>query len=144
MKEITLRNTGNKAIVDDDDYEKVVAFGSWYENDGGYAIKKTRIEGKNVSIRMHILVNNTPKGLHTDHINGNRLDNRKKNLRTVTLTMNAWNTRERKTGRKYDLPRGVTYDYQRRKYVARRVVYKRFNTKEEAIASLKGEQREWK
>jgi len=144
MKEITLNNTGNKTLVDDEDYEKIAAFGNWYETDQGYAMKKTRINGKNISLRMHTLVNNTPHRLHTDHINGNRLDNQKLNLRTVSQAMNTWNQKERKSGRKYDLPVGVTYDYQRKKFIARRVSYKRFNTKEEAIKYLEGEQREWK
>lgn len=144
MKEIILKNTGNKALVDDEDYEHIKSFGSWYENDGGYALKKTRINGKNVSLRMHVLINGTPKRLHTDHINGNRLDNRKENLRTVTASINAWNMKPRTEGRKYDLPRGITYDIQRNKYVARRVTFKRFNTKEEAIKYLEGEQHEWK
>ena len=89
MKEVILKNTGNKALVDDDDYEKVISFGNWYENDGGYAVKKTRVGGKNVSIRMHSLINDTPKGWHTDHINGERLDNRKSNLRTATAELNS-------------------------------------------------------
>lgn len=144
MKEVILNNTGNKAVIDDDDYDLVTSFGKWYENDSGYAIKKTRLNGKNISIRMHILVNNTPKGLHTDHINGNRLDNRKSNLRTVTAAINSWNLNSKRKGKKYDLPTGITYDYQRKKFVARKVTFKRFNTSEEAINYLQGEQREWK
>lgn len=144
MKEITLSNSERKALVDDDDFEYISSFGKWYENDSGYAIKKTRINGKNVSLRMHILVNKTPSGLHTDHINNNRLDNRKNNLRTTTAALNAWNKVERKTGRKYDLPRGITFDIQRRKYVARKVIFKRFDTKQEAINYMEGTEYEWK
>ena len=108
MKEITLKNTGNKVLFDDDDYEKVTSFGNWYENDGGYAVKKTRLNGKNISIRMHVLVNDTPKGWHTDHINGNRLDNRKANLRTATAQLNAWNRHRSKNHSVYDtLPKGM-------------------------------------
>ena len=132
MKEILLENTGNKAKIDDDDYELVVSFGKWYESDGGYAIKKTRVSGKNVSIRMHTLINNTPKNLVTDHINGDRLDNRKGNLRSVTQAINAWNS-NRNPNRKYDLPKGVSYDKSRDKYVGTRTLRRRFDTKEEAI-----------
>lgn len=133
MKEITLKNTGNKALVDDDDYEKVISFGNWYENDGGYAVKKTRLNGKNISIRMHALINDTPKGWHTDHIDGNRLDNRKANLRTATAELNAWNKHRNKAHRVYDtLPKGMSFDKSRNQYIATKTIRKRFNTMEEA------------
>lgn len=134
-KRILLRNTGNYALVDEDDYDKVNAFSPWHENDSGYAIKKTRIKGKNVSIRMHMLINDTPIGcgFHTDHINGNRLDNRKENLRAVTPALNAWNAHKERKHTKYDLPAGISFDKSRNQYVASVVFRKRFDTLEEAI-----------
>lgn len=134
-KRILLRNTGNYALVDEDDYDKVNAFSPWYENDSGYAIKKTRIKGKSVSIRMHMLINDTPIGcgFHTDHINGNRLDNRKENLRAVTPALNAWNAHKERKHTKYDLPAGISFDKSRNQYVASVVFRKRFDTLEEAI-----------
>ena len=133
-REILLKNTGNHAIIDDDDYERVSNFGSWYENDSGYAMKKTRINGKSVSIRMHRLIASAPKYLVVDHINGNRLDNRKSNLRCVGQQINAWNRSiESLVHTKYDLPRGVTFDKDRNKFVATRIIRRRFNTLEEAI-----------
>lgn len=133
MKKILLENTGNYATIDDDDYDKVIAFGKWYENDGGYAVKKTKVAGKNVSIRMHALINDTPKGWHTDHINGNRLDNTKANLRTVTAQANAWNRHKDKEHRVYNhLPKGMSFDKSRNQYIATKTIRKRFNTMEEA------------
>ena len=41
---------------------------------------------------MHRLIIQAPKGLDTDHINGNRLDNRRKNLRICTHQQNIWNS----------------------------------------------------
>lgn len=133
-KRIFLRNTGNYVIVDEDDYEKVDSYSPWYENDNGYAMKKTRAKGKNISLRMHRLIMSVPKGLVIDHINGDRLDNRKANLRCVGQQINCWN-REQESWEhtKYDLPKGVTFDKNRKKYVATKTVRKRFDTLEEAI-----------
>lgn len=121
------------AMIDREDYEKVTKFGKWYRNDSGYAVKKTRIKGKNVSIRMHALINDTPKGWHTDHISGDKLDNRKANLRTASAEMNAWNRYKDKNHHKYpDLPKGISFDTSRAQYVATKVRRKRFNTLDEA------------
>lgn len=131
-KDYPLSN-GGTATIDAEDYALVESFGKWYKNDSGYAVKKTRVCGKNVSIRMHALINDTPKGLHTDHINGNRLDNRRANLRTVTAEMNAWNRHSDKNKAVYpELPKGITWDKSRNQYVASKVQRKRFNTLLEA------------
>ena len=133
-KTIPLRNTGHYAVVDEEDFQKVDQFSPWYENDQGYAVKKTKIKGKNLSIRMHALINNTPKGLVTDHINGDRLDNRKANLRCVGQQINCWNKKQENDKHiKYDLPKGVTFDKSRNKYVATKIIRKRFDSLEEAI-----------
>ena len=43
---------------------------------------------------MHRVINNTPEGFETDHINGDRLDNRRINLRTVNHQQNTWNSKK--------------------------------------------------
>ena len=40
---------------------------------------------------MHQIINNTPEGMFTDHINHDRTDNRRYNLRTVTRQQNQQN-----------------------------------------------------
>ena len=45
------------------------------------------------------MINKTPKGLYTDHINRIRLDNRKCNLRTVTSAQNFTNTSKYKNNK---------------------------------------------
>lgn len=76
-------------LVDDEDYESLMQW-KWYYNNG-YAVRK--IKGKQTF--MHRVVSKTPRGMHTDHINGNTLDNRKKNLRSCKNSQNRMNQKKR-------------------------------------------------
>jgi hypothetical protein len=76
---------GMVAIIDKEDYERVASISWHYEH--GYA----RADSKHGKIYMHRFINNTPKGLFTDHRNGDRLDNRKTNLRNATRAQNTYN-----------------------------------------------------
>ena len=142
MKKIRLNNTGHYALIDNQDYDWIMSFGRWYENDRGYAVKRVKVDGKNKTIRMHKLINNTPDGLVTDHINGNKLDNRRKNLRAVSIQINAWNTKLVNRHKKYDLPAGVSYDKSRDKFYGTQVIRRRFSTLEEAVAFVKKSHKE--
>lgn len=75
------------AIVDDRDFELLNQW-KWRTHSKGYAI---RMVGRTV-IYMHRLINNTPEGMETDHINRDKLDNRRSNLRSVSGTKNKINT----------------------------------------------------
>ena len=60
----------------------------WYIDTLGYAT--TTVKGKNV--RMHrFLISEIPDKMVVDHINRNKLDNRRENLRVVTQQENTWN-----------------------------------------------------
>jgi hypothetical protein len=89
MKKIKLLGKEKKyAIIDDSFYEEFSKF-NWYYT-SGYSSRsewnpKTK---KGKTIYMHRLVANTPSGMQTDHINLNKLDNRKENLRTCTRQQN--------------------------------------------------------
>lgn len=86
MKTIQLTK-GVCAIVDDDDYEKVNSL-SWQFN-GRYA--SGRKGGK--TLLLHRFILDTPKGFVTDHINGDKLDNRRSNLRVCNQSQNRANSR---------------------------------------------------
>lgn len=89
MKKIPLTQ-GKFALVDDEDYDKISRY-KWRYNKNGYAMAHDILENK-VDVYMHRLVNKTAVGFHTDHINHDKLDNRKENLRTATSSQNAFNT----------------------------------------------------
>ena len=74
------------AKVDHRDYELVMRH-SWYYHDG-YAIAKVR--SKEMMMHRYIL-NVTDSEQLVDHINRNRLDNRRDNLRVYTPKQNANN-----------------------------------------------------
>ncbi len=94
-KEIVL-SAGETAIVDADDFDFLSQW-KWslgYNRSGTkYAIRGTCKNYKKGTVYMHRVIMNTPKGLFTDHINHNGLDNRKINLRIVTGSQNQWNRR---------------------------------------------------
>jgi hypothetical protein len=114
MKKIPLTR-GKYALVDDDDFEWLSQW-KWRCTFHGYAYRSPRVKGdrlKRLSIFMHREINKTPAGKQTDHIDGNRLNNIKSNLRSCS---SAENGRNRKVNRnKRDgLPKGVYLHYTRK------------------------------
>jgi hypothetical protein len=96
--EISLKNTDEKVIVDSEDYEKVKDF-KWSKDNNGYAASSLYVgNGKSKFVNMHrLILGEIKEGLRVDHINLNKLDNRKSNLRLATASQNAWNTGLRST-----------------------------------------------
>ena len=134
MKEIHLPN-GLITIVDDDDYD-YLSLKKWNSDHLNYVRRIERINGKRKAVFMHRIINNTPDGFQTDHINNNPLDNRKENLRTVTGNQNKYNKskyKKRKTDSKY---KGVIFDSKTQKYVA----YIQKNKKRKSIGYYKTEE----
>ncbi len=81
---------GGIAIVDDAD-DWVMAF-SWHPHTRGYAQRAgpRRADGRKTIITLHRELMGFPDGL-VDHINRDRMDNRRVNLRVVTAAENAQN-----------------------------------------------------
>ena len=83
---------GKFAKVDDADYQELISY-NWIFNNG-YAFRHLSLDrstGKRSRIMMHRQLMNTPKGMDTDHINRDRLDNRRSNLRVCTRSQNMAN-----------------------------------------------------
>ena len=89
---------GRFALVDEADYDRVVAAGKWHvllNGQRAYGMRTTRVGGRKRNVYLHVFL--TGWSL-TDHINGNGLDNRRANLRPATPAENARNQRIRRDG----------------------------------------------
>ena len=85
---IFFRKTDGFFLIDKEDLEKISKH-TWYLNQNGYAESG---DSQNNHIKAHHeIIGKPPEGLVTDHINRNRLDNRKSNLRHVTTRENLLN-----------------------------------------------------
>lgn len=94
-KNIIELTRGKIAIVDNDDYI-YLSSKSWYADVAGYALRTEKINGKKQAVWMHRLIMDCPKNKFIDHVNGDRLDNRKVNLRVCEHRQNLANTKIRK------------------------------------------------
>lgn len=101
---------GMVTLVDDEDFERLSRF-KWIFNGVGYA---SRNEGK---IYMHREIMNPKKGFVVDHIDRDKLNNQKSNLRIVTRMQNCRNRvkPDIKTTSKF---KGVHFDKNRNKWKA--------------------------
>jgi len=106
-KEIALVNGHGVALVDEEDYEELNQH-RWYfqktKKGDGYAIRSRA----GVTLSMHRVIMQFPAGL-VDHRNGNKLDNRRENLRVATYSLNAFNL-QRAGAKSRSGAVGVTWD----------------------------------
>lgn len=78
------------ALIDEEDFERVGEF-SWCKTVEGYA--NGTINGD--PIRMHqFILGKAPSGQVIDHINGNKLDNRRENLQMASKSQNGQNVKK--------------------------------------------------
>jgi hypothetical protein len=99
-------------LFDECDRELVLS-AAWHLNNTGYA------QSKRLGL-LHRVITNAPEGSEVDHVNGNRLDDRRCNLRLVTHQENQQNRvspSRSNTGR-----RGVRFEAERGRFRARATV----------------------
>lgn len=84
-----LSGRGVIALVDRCEVDGLVAVGSWYLAKNCYVVANRGSGQGPISMHRHIL--DAPQGMTVDHINGDKLDNRRANLRLATNRQNSWN-----------------------------------------------------
>lgn len=135
MKIIKLTK-GTEAIVDDFFYDQLVEMGAWF-NMKGYACRNNYQDGENLgAIYMHHIVLPPPDGFIIDHIDRNKLNNQKHNLRVANKHINALNSKIRSDNTSG--LRGISFDAARGKWKVQLKLYdnriiKRFYTLQEAV-----------
>lgn len=115
MKKLRLTKKLLDVLVDDDFYETLHKKG-WWINSHGYAVRQKRIQGKRKNTYLHHLVLPPKQGFDIDHINRNKLDNRRENLRYATRAENIYNMPEKKNNTSGH--KGVSWDKQHKKWRA--------------------------
>lgn len=116
--------SNKEVLIDKEDYEKIKNK-RWYSSNNYCSDNK--------GLFLHRFIMKAKKGQIVDHINGNKLDNRKSNLRFVTKSQNAQNRK----------CKGITYDKTRKKWSVYIVANKkryyigRYETECEALEARK-------
>ena len=93
MKTISLNN-GKFTLVDDDVFEAVKQY-KWRCDNYGYVARYTTVDRRDITIKLHnVVIGHAPKPKVVDHISGDKLDNRRENLRFASQRLNHLNRRE--------------------------------------------------
>ena len=126
---------GEEFYFDLEDYEKIKDY-CWYIRSDGYISSGG---GKNIKL-LHRLITNCPQNMVVDHINHNKKDNRKCNLRNCMQQQNTMNNNISKNNTSGVT--GVRWDKYRNKWCAqinynKNIFLGRFNTFEEAVEARK-------
>lgn len=113
LREIPLTQ-GKVALVDDEDYDWLSPY-SWRYNNNGYA--RTVVYGNSTrkDMYMHRMILRADQGMIVDHINGDKLDNRRDNLRKVSAQENSANSAKKSKRNQY---KGATWSRVSRKWMA--------------------------
>lgn len=109
MQRIKLTNMEMYALCDDEDYARLNKY-KWRLNKRGYVCTSVWFKGtgRGTVLLMHRLVYMVPKGIDTDHIDQNKANNQKANLRPVTRSQNMMNVTRTKTNARSKY-KGVSY-----------------------------------
>ena len=132
-----LRIKTSEFLFDLEDLPLIKGRDSWYCDKDGYLVSSYFYNGIRRFVRFHRLVMHAKPGQCVDHINKNKADNRKKNLRCCERSENDRN-RSLYSCNTSGVA-GVYFDKERKKWVAsitynyKKVYLGRYAVKEEAI-----------
>ena len=109
-----LKHGDHNLYIDGEDFDKIKDY-KWRlssrQYGGHYAVTTILKNNQQRLMSIHRLIMNCPDGMVVDHINHNKLDNRKENLRICTHRNNTRNrTKYTPTISKY---KGISYDGRR-------------------------------
>ena len=125
-------------LIDNEDVGRVSSL-SWHATKAGYVCHTYRVGRRISSTRLHNFIMNTPNEI--DHINRNKLDCRKLNLRICNKSQNQWNRNV--DNRSVSGVKGVRLIRQTGKWDARFnanrkiILVGRFDDKESAIHAIR-------
>ena len=92
---LKLGKSGNVTLIDKEDLTRVKNK-KWYYNRNGKTAYAVNPNYKGNDVYLHRFIVNCPPGRVVDHINGDGLDNRKKNLSVCTSSENKISSDKRR------------------------------------------------
>ena len=126
---MNIKLTKDKVALIDEDMYDVLSKYKWQYNQGYASTSMNFNNGKFRNVYMHWFIIGKPiEGYITDHINRNKLDNRKENLRIVSQQINAINSVNTKNTSGY---RGIVWHKRDKKWQAQ--IYLTTNSKQKTI-----------
>lgn len=87
-------SNGRFALVSEEDYDRLSKY-SWRVNNHGYVVRTKKIDEQPNPVSLHRDVLLPPPGVDVDHYNGDKLDNRRENLRFCNPSQNGANSKLR-------------------------------------------------
>lgn len=110
---------GKVTLVDTEDFDYLnqwkwfahKALNLWYAQRNVNSPRNGKLRRTSTTIHMHREILKPPKGMFVDHINGDALDNRRRNLRICSHIENSYNSAKRSRN---GLLKGVGINKQRR------------------------------